>query len=100
RRIRFLRKRLDGMIVVDQLPGDRSRVFFGAWFELERPDGQRRRYRLVGPDEVGARAEYISMDSPLGKAVLGKRIEDELTVRAPDGSQRFRVATVDYVEAE
>src|SRR5690606_36999168 len=76
RRIRFLRKRLDGMVVVDTLPGDRSRVLFGAWLELERADGERRRYRLVGPDETGTHAEYISMDSPLGKAVLGKRIDD------------------------
>jgi transcription elongation factor GreB len=98
RRIRFLRKRLDGMVVVDQLPGDLSRVFFGAWFELCRADGERKRYRLVGPDEAGSQAEYISMDSPLGKAVLGKRVDEELTVRAPEGTQRFRVAAVSYRE--
>lgn len=100
RRIRHLRKRLEGMVVVDQVPGDTSRVFFGAWFELEAASGERKRYRLVGPDEVGAHAEYISMDSPLGKAVLGKRIDEELTVRAPEGMQRFRVATVRYALAE
>ena len=100
RRIRFLRKRLDGMVVVDTVPGDRSRVFFGAWFELERPNGERQRYRLVGPDESQAQAEYLSMDSPLGKAVLGKRIADELTVEAPDGFLEFRVAAVSYAGHE
>ncbi len=96
RRIRHLRKRLDGIVVVDKLPGDTSRVFFGAWFELDAEAGGRRRYRLVGPDEVGDHPDYISMDSPLGKAVLGKRVGDELHVRAPEGSQRFHVAGVRY----
>ncbi|HEY8518484.1 MAG TPA: transcription elongation factor GreB [Gammaproteobacteria bacterium] len=98
RRIRYLRKRLDGMVVVDQLPSDRTRVFFGAWFELEREDGQVARHRLVGPDEIGAQEEYISMDSPLGRAVLGKRVNDTIQVRVPDGERTFRIAAVHYVE--
>src|SRR5579862_9609891 len=51
RRVRFLRKRLEGMVVVDQAPADRQRVFFGAWVQLEAEDGERNRYRIVGPDE-------------------------------------------------
>src|SRR5580698_143786 len=61
-RVRFLRKRLDGMVTVDQPPADVSRVFFGAWVTLERDDGAPVRYRIVGPDETDAAHGYISMD--------------------------------------
>src|ERR1700754_668793 len=69
-RVRFLRKRLDGMKVVDQPPADRGRVFFGAWVTLAREDGTETRYRIVGPDESGAAESYISMDSPMARALL------------------------------
>src|SRR5690348_10420420 len=72
RRVRFLRRRLDGMVVVDQPPSDSSRVFFGAWVELERDDGVGLRYRIVGPDEFDMAEGYISMDAPLARALLGK----------------------------
>src|ERR1700722_10241512 len=65
RRVRFLRQRLDGMTVVDQPPADLTRVFFGGWVALEREDGAVVRYRIVGPDETAAAANYISMDAPL-----------------------------------
>ena|SRR5690554_4522036 len=96
RRIRFLRKRLDGMIVVDKLPSDSSRVFFGAWFDVVGADGVARTFRVVGPDEAGSNAAYISMDSPLGRAVLGKRVDEELTVRTPEGVQQYRITAVRY----
>src|SRR6201996_2527413 len=80
RRVRFLRQRLDGMTVVDQPPTDQHRVFFGAWVTLERDDGEQVRYRIVGPDEIAAAANYISMDSPLGRVLLGKSLDAEITV--------------------
>src|SRR5580658_1823846 len=64
RRVRFLRKRLEGMVVVAQPPADARRVFFGAWVVLEAGDGARTRYRIVGPDEFDLAPGYISMDSP------------------------------------
>ena len=70
RRVRFLRRRLDGMVVVDQPPADAARVFFGAWVVLEAQDGARARYRIVGPDEFDMAPGYISMDSPLGALAL------------------------------
>src|ERR1700684_1200671 len=66
RRVRFLRTRLDGMVIVDQPPSDRQRVFFGARVTLETDIGERRCYRIVGPDETDMAGEYISMDAPLG----------------------------------
>jgi transcription elongation factor GreB len=96
RRIRHLRRRLDGIRVVDQPPSDSGKIYFGAWFELEGEDGRRRRYRLVGPDEVGFAEEYVSIDSPLGRAARGKGLGDEVSVAAPEGERLYLVSRVDY----
>jgi transcription elongation factor GreB len=96
RRVRFLRRRLEGMVIVDQPPADPQRVFFGAWVELEAEDGTRARYRIVGPDEFDMAPGYISMDSPLGKALLRRRIEEEVTVEAPGGSHLYLIVAIDY----
>ena len=96
RRIRFLRKRLSGIKVVDQQPSDTSKVRFGAWFELRGADGASNEYRVVGPDESGFAAEYISMDSPLGRSVLGKGIADTIVVRTPEGEQHYELIRVRY----
>ena len=95
-RVRYLRKRLDGIRVIDQVPSDTTRVFFGAWFELEDQTGNRRTFRLVGPDEFDQAAEYTSMDSPLGKAVMGKSLHEEVVVTAPDGVMRYSLVRVEY----
>src|SRR5579864_1897819 len=87
RRVRFLRRRLDGMVVVDQPPADASRVFFGAWVLLEAKDGAQSRYRIVGPDEFDMAPGYISMDSPLGRALLRRRIDEEVVVETPGGAR-------------
>ena len=96
RRIRFLRKRLAGIKVVDQQPSDTGKVYFGAWFELRAADGGCSEYRLVGPDESGFAAGYISMDSPLGRAVIGKCVADTVFVRAPEGETRYELVRVRY----
>jgi transcription elongation factor GreB len=96
RRVRFLRKRLTGIRVVDQAPGDTSKVFFGAWFELVDDDGARKEFRLVGPDEFADAVEYVSIDSPLGRAVLGKTLGAEIAVRTPEGERRYELTGVRY----
>lgn len=96
RRVRFLRGRLDGLIIVSQPPSDRGRVFFGAWVAVEDESGASRRHRIVGPDEFDREPGYISMDSPLGRALLGKRIGDELEVRLPGGLLAARVTAIEY----
>src|SRR5580698_37326 len=98
-RVRFLRKRLDGMVTVDQPPSDPRRVFFGAWVSLESEDGQESRYRIVGPDEFDLAPDYISMDSPLGRALLRKALDDEVTVELPGGARKFIIVAIDYVRA-
>src|ERR1700681_4125191 len=96
RRVRFLRRRLEGMVVVDQPPADPARVFFGAWVRLESEGGAQSRYRIVGPDEFDRAPGYISMDSPLGRALLRKTLDDEVTVEAPGGSRAFVIVSIEY----
>jgi len=96
RRVRFLRQRLDGMTVVDQPPKDRSRAFFGAWVTLEDDDGEEAEYRIVGPDEFDMTKRYLSMDSPLGKALMRKAIDDEVKLEVPGGTKTYVVVAVRY----
>ena len=96
RRIRFLSKRLDDMTVVDRLPEDQSRVFFGAWVELENEEGETETYRLVGPDETDAKKHYISIDAPLARALLKKQVDDEVEVRTPTGERCLFINRIWY----
>jgi len=96
RRVRFLRQRLQGMVVVDRPPADAARVFFGAWVELAAEDGSSARYRIVGPDEFDMAPGYISMDSPLGRALLRKARDEEVTVETPTGSRVYVIVAIEY----
>ena len=96
RRVRFLRQRLDGMVVVASAPADRSRVFFGAWVTLEDEAGDEVEYRIVGPDEFDAAPGYISMDSPLGRALMRKALDDEVKVELPGGAKTYAIVAVRY----
>mgnify|MGYP003334441514 FL=1 len=95
-RVRFLRKRLDGMTVVDRPPADPRKVFFGAWVTLEDDAGARTRHRIVGPDEFDLAAGYVSMDAPLARSLLGKRLDDEVTIRTPAGERSVLIVAIDY----
>ncbi|MBL4713009.1 MAG: transcription elongation factor GreB [Alcanivorax sp.] len=96
RRIRFLSKRLDGMTVVERVPDDTGKVFFGAWVEVEDDDGKVERFRLVGPDEADGSRGEISVDAPLARALLGKRVDDEAWVRTPNGERCLYVNRIWY----
>jgi transcription elongation factor GreB len=96
RRVRFLRRRLEGMVVVDRPPTDGARVFFGAWVELEAGDGTRARYRIVGPDEFDMAPGYISMDSPLARALMRRTLDEEVNVEAPGGSRAYLIVSIEY----
>lgn len=96
RRVRYLSKRLEELKVVEQVPDDRGAVRFGACIELEDDDGEVVRYRIVGPDETDAQRGWISVDSPLAKAVMGKRVDDEVVAPLPGGGKRFCVLEVRY----
>jgi transcription elongation factor GreB len=99
-RIQFLSKRLDELVVVDRTPPDQSRVFFGAWVTVEDDDGEEHRYRIVGPDEFDREPGYISIDSPVAKALLKKTRGDDVEVKRPDGVAHFHIVEVDYREPD
>ncbi len=96
RRVRFLVKRLDALTVVDSQPERQGKIFFGAWVRLETEDGDEVVYRIVGPDEFDVARGFISMDSPVGRALLGKQDGDEVVVRRPAGAATFTVLDVSY----
>lgn len=97
RRVRYLSKRLESLRVVDAAPSDPEAVFFGAHVELEDTDsGELARYRIVGPDETDGKAGWISIDSPLARAMLKKRVDDEFEAMLPAGPVRFAVVAVEY----
>lgn len=99
RRLRFLTKRLDALTVVDRLPDDRDRVFFGAWVTVAHDDGSERRYRIVGSDEVDTRRGWISVDSPMARALRGKSVDDVAVVDLPAGQAEVEIVAVSYDEA-
>lgn len=95
-RVRFLSKRLEDMVVVERVPDDQKKVFFGAWVELEDEDGKIHRYRIVGPDEFDIKKGTISMDSPLARALLSKCEGDEIELKGPKGIIEYYLSKVQY----
>lgn len=98
RRIRYLSKRIDDLVVVEPTGDPQSKVFFGAWVTLEDDEGALQTYRIVGPDEFDVERRWISMDSPLGRALLGCEVDEEVSVRRPKGPATFTVVGIRYVE--
>ena len=96
RRIRYLSRRLDEVEVVHAKPARRDRVFFGARVTLEDATGQQRNYRIVGADEIDAARGWISVDSPMARALLGREIDAEVTVALPEGRVELVVLEIAY----
>jgi transcription elongation factor GreB len=96
RRVRFLSKRLEEITVVNEAPSDPNRVFFGAYVTVEDDDGDRNTYRIVGGDESDVDKGWISIDSPVARACLGKRCDDTVTVRAPRGEVEYTILAITY----
>lgn len=96
RRVRYLSKRLDAVKVISDRPRDTRAVYFGAKIEIEDEAGQRFRYRVVGADEIDAARGYISIDSPLARSLLKKRIGDEVVVELPGGTATYVLIRIDY----
>ena len=100
RRIRYLQKRLPILKVVSQRPAEQERVFFGAWVTLENDAGEEAVYRIVGADEFDPKKNYISIDSPMAKALLKKALDDEVSVQTPGGEARYYIVDVSYTSPD
>ena len=96
RRIRFLRKRLAVLKIVDRSPASTEQVFFGAWVTVEDEAGSEARFRIVGPDEFDHAPGYISMDAPLARALLKRLPGDEITLELATGRKTWLLLEVSY----
>lgn len=94
RRLRFLGQRLKVLTIVDETPPDDGRVYFGSWVTIEDEDGNAQTYRIVGPDEIDPDEQWISMDSPVGRALLSREVGDEVTLKRPRGEATFEIVEV------
>ncbi|MEL4421176.1 transcription elongation factor GreB [Shewanella algae] len=96
RRIRYLVKRLEELKIVDYSPQQEGKVFFGAWVELENDQGTVVRYRIVGKDEIDTKKGYITIDSPMARALIGKQVDDEVQVQTPSGVKEWYINVIQY----
>ncbi|WP_339670767.1 transcription elongation factor GreB [Dasania marina] len=95
-RVRFLTQRLESVKVIHDKPSDQEKVFFGAWVTVEDEEGKETTYRIVGPDEFDLSQKKLSMDSPLARALLGKRIDDDIILTTPEGDKELYIVAVSY----
>lgn len=96
RRVRFLRKRLEVLKVVEYSPEQEGKAYFGAWLELENEEGEILRCRIVGTDEIDTKKGHITVDSPMARAVIGKQVDDEIMVRTPAGVRIWLINKIQY----
>lgn len=96
RRVRYLKKALENCQIVDYNPQQEGSIYFGAWVELENDTGQTLRVRIVGVEEIYRSKKYISINSPMAKACIGKRVDDEIIVGTPQGQMFWHVKRINY----
>lgn len=99
RKIRYLQKRLPNLKVIQQV-GNNEQIFFGAWVTLETDSGDEVTYRIVGPDETDAEKGWISVDSPLAKALLKKQVDDEVSITIGETNTMYWVIDIRYKAPE
>ena len=96
-RVRYLTKRLEDATIVEDKPRDPSKVFFAAWVTVEDEEtGEEQTYRLVGSDEIDPKLNWISIDSPMAQALIGKSVDDDANVKTPSGDRCFIVIAIKY----
>ena len=96
RRLGYLSRRVDAVTVVERIPADQTKVFFGAWVTVADEADVETEYRIVGADEFDAAMNWISMDSPLGKTLLGKSLDCDVEVPLPSGPTTLYIAAIRY----
>ncbi|MCP4444610.1 MAG: transcription elongation factor GreB [Myxococcales bacterium] len=95
-RVRLLSKRLEALTIVEPKDHGDGKIYFAAWVTLLDEDDSEVEYRVVGPDESSVEDNAISMDSPMGKALIGRSIGDDVSVKRPKGDAVFEVVAVRY----
>ncbi len=101
RRVRYLGKRLEELKIVDYVPEQEGKVYFGAWVEIENDAGEQKKLRLVGVDEIyDHHPQHISIESPMARALLGKQVDDEVEVHTPLGKKLWYINSIRYEKPE
>ena len=100
RRIHYLQKRLPTLKVVSETPDDQDRIFFGAWVNLENEAGKDLCFRIVGADEIDPKKHYISLDSPMARALLKKTFADEVVIKNELKESRYVIVDINYHKPE
>ncbi len=100
RRLRYLRKRLEDLQVVDYSPQQEGKVFFGASVEIENEAGEILTFKIVGPDEIYNTKEFISIDSPMARAMIKKQVDDEFFVETPSGNKAWFINKIEYTKSQ
>lgn len=95
-RVRYLVKRVEELQIIDYSPQQEGKVFFGAWIELENEAGEIVQYRIVGKDELDTKLGYITIDSPMARALIGKQVDDEVVVPTPLGPKEWYINKIQY----
>lgn len=98
RRVRYLSKRIEDLNIVEYSPKQEGKVFFGAWVSLENDKGEKATYRIVGADEIDTSRGFISVDSPMAKALIGKTVDDEITVNTGEQEINWWIVDIKYKE--
>lgn len=96
RRVRYLRQRLEALRVVDYSVSQEGKVYFGAWVEVINEQNETKKFRVVGYDEIFGRSDYISIDSPMARALLGSEIDDEITLKIESGTYTWFITNICY----
>lgn len=96
RRVRYLRKSIENLKVVEYSPVQEGSVFFGAWVSIENNAGETKRFRIVGYDEIFDNKDYISIDSPMARALIKKQVDDEAIVRTSAGEFEWFITAIEY----
>ena len=96
RRVRYIRKSLENLKIVPYSPQQEGKVFFGAWVDVESETGETLRFRIVGYDEIFQRKDYISVDSPMARALLKKEVDDEVVVKTEAGTKIWYINKIEY----
>ncbi|MFZ6000040.1 MAG: transcription elongation factor GreB [Bacteroidota bacterium] len=98
RRILYLRKLVDDLKVTHYSPHQEGKVMFGAWVEVENARAGKKRFRIVGSEEILNVKDHISMDSPMAQALLKKEVGDEAIVKTATGEFVWRITKIEYLK--
>jgi transcription elongation factor GreB len=96
RRVRYLRNRLSNLRIVEYNSVQEGKAYFGAWVTLINEDDENLSFRIVGPDEIYGKKNYVSLNAPTAKACLGKTVGDVVLVQTPESQKEWEILRIEY----